>query len=291
VNLSAHALSEVLDKLEVGVCVWQLEVPGERSSLVLRVCNPAAARFLSVRVEDILHKRITDGFPGCLETPLPGVFTQVIETDTPIALGDVPYQDEIVPDGLFSIEVRPIGDRSALVEFTNVTQERRAQAESRAMLLAVTSARDEAMSLAESAKALDEKLQVIEAQKRDIIALTAPILEVGPGVLAIPLAGRFDLQRSRIVREKLLDMVSATKAREVVIDVTGLGRIDELTVNELVRLTRSLTLLGARAYLTGVSPTNAQTIVSSDAEIPAEMCMRNLKTALRFIEDRRRAGP
>jgi anti-anti-sigma regulatory factor len=289
VNLSAHALGEVLDILDVGVCVWQLEVPGERESLVLRICNPAAARFLSVRVEDVLDKPINDGFPGSLETPLPGVFTRVIETQASMALGDVPYADDVVPDGLFSIMVRPIGERSAIVEFTNVTDERRAQAESKAMLLAAEAAKDEAVGLAASAKALDEKLQVIEAQKRDIIALTAPILEVGTGVLAMPLAGRFDLERSEIVREKLLDMVSTTTARYVVIDVTGLGTIDELAANELVRLTNSLALLGARAYLTGISAVNAVTMVNSNAEIPAGMCMRSLESALRLLGDQSRA--
>ena len=102
-------------------------------------------------------------------------------------------------------------------------------------------------------------------------------------MLALPLAGNFDLQRSIIVREKLLDAVAATRARDVVIDVTGLGMIDDLTANELVRLTSSLALLGARAYLTGISAANAQTMVSSDARVPAGMCMRSLESALRII--------
>ncbi|PRP92717.1 Blue-light photoreceptor [Enhygromyxa salina] len=292
--LSAVALGGVLDLLSVGVCVWELEVPGERESLVLRICNPAAARFLNVRVEDVLNKQIAIGFPGSLDTPLPGVFTQAIESQTTMELGDVPYKDEIVPDGVFSVVVRPLSESRALVEFTNVTDERRAQAKSEAMLEAAEVARSEAQAVAKSAKALDEKLQVIEAQKRDIIALTAPILEVGAGVLALPLAGNFDLQRSEIVREKLLDAVSATKAREVVIDVTGLGEMDEMTANELVRLTRSLALLGTRAYLTGISGANAQALVSSNAQIPAGMCMRNLESALRLLRDRRgraSAGP
>ncbi|KIG19233.1 RsbR, positive regulator of sigma-B [Enhygromyxa salina] len=289
-DASPLALGEVMDLLEVGVCVWQLETVGQRESLRLRVCNPAAARFLSVRVEDVVGKQISEGFPGSLDTPLPGVFTNVIETQTTVALGDVPYKDEIVPDGMFSIVVRPVGKRSALVEFTNVTEERRAQAEAKATLAAAAEARDKAERFAQSAKDLDEKLRVIEAQKRDIIALTAPILEVGTGVLAMPLAGNFDLQRSEIVREKLLDVVSSTKARDVVIDVTGLGSIDELTANELVRLTSSLALLGARAYLTGISPANAQTMVSSNARIPAGMCMRSLKSALQLLGEGGRSG-
>ncbi|MGB1274754.1 MAG: hypothetical protein ACPG77_03300, partial [Nannocystaceae bacterium] len=90
----AHAgqfLERVLGSLNVGVCIWQLEEPGEPSSLVLRLCTPAAARFLSVKREAVIDRAIGEGFPGSLSTPLPGVFTRVIESGEGMALGDVPY--------------------------------------------------------------------------------------------------------------------------------------------------------------------------------------------------------
>lgn len=276
-------LHEVIAGLEVGVCVWELTRPGDRESLVLRVCNQAAGRFLSVEPSAVLGKFINEGFPGALETPLPSVFTKVIESGETMALGDVPYKDEVVPDGVFSILVRPISHNRAVVEFTNVTQERRAQNDAKAKLEEAESARAEANRFARSAKELDEKLQVIGAQKREILTLTAPIIEVWTGVLAVPLAGHFDGNRSQVVREKLLEAVSSTKARRVIIDLTGLGVVDELTASELLRLTTSLGMLGAKAYLTGISPANAQTISNLSQSIPPGMCVRTLKDALRVI--------
>jgi anti-anti-sigma regulatory factor len=264
---------DILDALAVGICVWQLTKPGDRSSLVLRVCNPAAARFLSVEIDDVLGKPITEGFPGCLETPLPGVFTRVIETGEKLELGDVPYRDEIVPDGVFSICVSPLADRRALVEFTNVTAERRAQAEAAAMLEAAEAARA-------SSDALNDKLQIIEAQKREIQLLTAPILELWPGVLVLPLSGRFDRERSEVVREKLLTAVGNKRARKVIIDITGLESADELIVDELLRLARSLGLLGAQAYFSGISPAHAMLMVGLEHERLPKSCLRSLQDAV-----------
>jgi anti-anti-sigma regulatory factor len=262
-----HLLEGVIDSLSVGVCVWELTEPGDPSSLVLRICTPAAARFLSVEQAAVVGRPIGEGFPGSLSTPLPGVFAGVIESGEGVVLGDVPYQDELVPDSMFSIVVHPLGERSAVVEFTNVTEARRAQAEAKAQLEAAESAR----------------MLAGEAETREIMALTSPIIEVWSGVLALPLAGQFDLRRSQIVREKLLVAVSARQAHAVIVDLTGIGTVDELTANELLRLTSALGLLGAKAYLTGISPESAQTMSSLSRPIPPEMCMRTLKDALRTI--------
>lgn len=118
---------DALRALDVGICVWDLEEPGVPASLRLVACNPAAAKFLGVKVEDVLGKRIHDGFPGSEKMPLPGLFTRVAETGQDIALGDVPYVDEVVPDSLFSIHAHSQGHRRVCVEFTNVTEQRKAE--------------------------------------------------------------------------------------------------------------------------------------------------------------------
>jgi serine phosphatase RsbU (regulator of sigma subunit) len=116
-----------LATLNVGVCVWELEEPNTPSSLRLVGCNPAAARFLGVKIEDVLGKRIHEGFPGSEKMPLPGLFTRVAETGQGMSLGDVPYVDDIVPDGVFSIHAHYQPPRRVCVEFTNVTEQRKAE--------------------------------------------------------------------------------------------------------------------------------------------------------------------
>ena len=55
-----HAVPSVhesaLARLDVGVCVWELEEPGVPASLRLVACNPAAARFLGVELGAVLGR-------------------------------------------------------------------------------------------------------------------------------------------------------------------------------------------------------------------------------------------
>lgn len=119
--------SDTLNSMNVGVCVWQLEEPNVPASLRLVACTPAAARFMNVKVEDVLGKRIHEGFPGSENMPLAGLFTRVIETGQGMSLGDVPYVDEVIPDSVFSIQTHALPNRCVCVEFTNVTEQRKAE--------------------------------------------------------------------------------------------------------------------------------------------------------------------
>ncbi len=119
--------ANALDALGVGVCVWQLEEPGTPSSLRLVACSPAGARYMSVKVEDVLGKRIHEGFPGSELMPLPGIFTKVAESGQSMALGDVAYVDEVIPDSILTITVHAMPNRCVAVEFVNVTEQRMAE--------------------------------------------------------------------------------------------------------------------------------------------------------------------
>ncbi len=119
-------IEPVLTSLEVGVCVWELEVPNTPSSLRLVHCNPAAGVFLGVDHQFVQGKRIHEGFPGSEQMPLPGIFTRVIESGEPMSLGEVPYKDTY-GEGMFSIVVHPLPDRRCSVEFTNITERKKAE--------------------------------------------------------------------------------------------------------------------------------------------------------------------
>jgi len=117
----------ILSGLDVGVCVWSLESPGTPAGLRLIHCNPAACGFLGVRGEDVLGKRIHEGFPGSEESPLPGIFARAIESGEGAVLPELPYRD-VFGEGTFCIEVHPLDATRCLVEFTNITERIRAEA-------------------------------------------------------------------------------------------------------------------------------------------------------------------
>ncbi|MFO0659984.1 MAG: SpoIIE family protein phosphatase [Polyangiaceae bacterium] len=82
---------------------------------------------MSVDRDFVLGKLINDGFPGSLEMPLPGLFTKIAMTGQSMALGEVPYVDEVIPASVFAIHAHAVPGRRVVVEFTNVTERKNAE--------------------------------------------------------------------------------------------------------------------------------------------------------------------
>ncbi|WP_242515137.1 PAS domain-containing protein [Sorangium cellulosum] len=111
---------------------------------------------------------------------------------------------------------------------------------------------------------LNRSLALVEEQRQQILTLSAPILDVGCGTLAVPLIGRLDAERGDELGERLLPAIVARRASHVVLDVTGADALDPDGAAALERLSRAITLLGARPILTGVRPEVARALVHTD---------------------------
>src|SRR5690606_25990064 len=82
-------------------------------------------------------------------------------------------------------------------------------------------------------RALQEQLDVIEAQRAAIRDLSLPIIEVWDGVLALPVVGEVGAARAAQATEALLDAVVQRGASRVIIDLTGAGGVDASTADHL----------------------------------------------------------
>jgi anti-anti-sigma regulatory factor len=126
-----------------------------------------------------------------------------------------------------------------------------------------------------------ESEALIEQQRQEILSLSAPILEVGRGVLAVPIIGTLDRTRSAAIAEKLLASVAAQQAEAVILDLTGAAAVCE---EELRSLVRALRLLGARPIVTGVQPSLAREMVSADpthqSMLEGVVHLRNLRQGI-----------
>lgn len=134
---------------------------------------------------------------------------------------------------------------------------------------------------------LAEALGVVEAQHRQILTLSAPVLDIGDGVLAVPIIGRLDAERSQELSPRLLALVAAKGARDVLLDLTGVDAPDASCARYLVELSRAVELLGARALLTGLSPALARALVESGAAVTGLGCLRDLRQGLERCRERR----
>jgi rsbT co-antagonist protein RsbR len=128
---------------------------------------------------------------------------------------------------------------------------------------------------------LDEKLRTIEAQREALSLLSAPVIRVWEGILVIPLVGELDAGRADVIREKVLQSVVSSRARVVLVEVTGLADFDERVASEVLRLVGCVRLLGSDAMLVGISPMGARVLADFDDQLSKIRSFTTLYDALR----------
>jgi rsbT co-antagonist protein RsbR len=146
------------------------------------------------------------------------------------------------------------------------------------MLLGIV---DELSELREVVEVAEQRLATIERQRLAIADLTAPIIDVWDNILALPVVGLVDTQRSIEMTERLLERIAASGAESVIVDLTGVDVVDTMTANHLLQMIRAASLLGAFSVLSGISPQIAQTLVQLDVDLVEITTVRNLKEALK----------
>lgn len=127
---------------------------------------------------------------------------------------------------------------------------------------------------------LEEKLRTIEQQRLAIRELSTPIIEVWSGVLCLPIVGVMDTTRSTEMTETLLNTIATSRARCVIVDITGIEVMDTATADHFLRMARAIRLLGAECMLTGIKPNIAQTIVQMGVDLTGVVTRRTLRDAL-----------
>ena len=93
--------------------------------------------------------------------------------------------------------------------------------------------------------ALREQIREVESQRRAILSMSSPIIEVWDGVLTLPVIGVVDGDRAQRMTQLLLERVTEVRCRAVILDLTAVEAIDTNTTGHLLRIVQALRLLGA----------------------------------------------
>jgi anti-anti-sigma regulatory factor/PAS domain-containing protein len=192
-----------------------------------------------------------------------------------IRQGDV-FQGEIPVKALQGVRwhslratptVDPVtGDRSVLVQQLDIDKRRLAEDLAESRRLAV----DE----------LNRTLSLVEQQRRQILALSAPILELGEKTLAVPIIGSLSNERMSEIAERLLPSVQSQHCRFIILDLTGCSELDEAGALSLSRLISAIELLGARPIITGIHPLLARAMLTARLELARLQTLRTLRDGI-----------
>lgn len=109
--------------------------------------------------------------------------------------------------------------------------------------------------------------EVIVRQQQELAELSTPVVRLWKGVLALPLIGKLDSERTQVVMENLLRSLVETNAEIAIIDITGVPTVDTQVAQHLLKTIAAARLMGADCIISGIRPQIAQTMVHLGVEL------------------------
>jgi rsbT co-antagonist protein RsbR len=109
--------------------------------------------------------------------------------------------------------------------------------------------------------------EVIIRQQKEIAELSTPVVKLWDGILALPLIGTLDSERTQVVMENLLQSIVEHGADYAIIDITGVPTVDTLVAQHLLKTVAAARLMGADCIISGIRPQIAQTMVHLGVEL------------------------
>ena len=221
--------------------------------------NPGAQRIKGYRAEEIIGKHFSCFYPpDAIQRGLP-------EQELQAAVKDGRFEDE-------GWRVRKDGT----------------QFWANAIVTALRDKEGRLRGFGKMTRDLTERRQAeerIQQQAKEIMELSTPVMQVWQGVVAAPLIGSLDSQRTQQFMERLLSRIVETNSPVALIDIMGVPVIDTQTAQHLIETISAARLLGSQVVLTGVRPAIAQTLVHLGIDLSGIITRSSLSAGLQVALD------
>ncbi|RZL04081.1 MAG: STAS domain-containing protein [Rubrivivax sp.] len=122
--------------------------------------------------------------------------------------------------------------------------------------------------------------EIINRQQQELLELSTPVIKLWEGVLAVPMIGTLDSNRTQLVMETLLQRIVDTGSELAIIDITGVPTVDTLVAQHLLKTVTAIRLMGAECIISGIRPQIAQTIVHLGIDLQGITTKATLADAL-----------
>lgn len=114
---------------------------------------------------------------------------------------------------------------------------------------------------------VDRRDELLHEQSEAVMAMSTPVTEIWTGILLLPIVGIVDSKRSEEIMNTVLECIKTTKAKEFILDISGVGVVDTAVANYLISITKATALMGCRSTISGISPSISKTIVQLGVDI------------------------
>ncbi|WP_067730004.1 STAS domain-containing protein [Oceanobacillus damuensis] len=98
------------------------------------------------------------------------------------------------------------------------------------------------------------KDKLLESKNKLVKSLSAPIIPVTGRVSILPLIGMLDEFRGNIIEEKVLNDISSKGVQTLIVDLSGLAKMDANAIRLFMKLIEGVTMMGCKAIITGMRP-------------------------------------
>jgi len=124
--------------------------------------------------------------------------------------------------------------------------------------------------------------EVILRQTDEMAEISTPVIRVWDGVVALPIIGTLDSQRTQVVMENLLQEIVTTRSSIAILDISGVPTVDSLVAQHLLKTVSATRLMGAECIISGIRPEIAQTIVHLGIDLNGIITKASLASALAY---------
>jgi rsbT co-antagonist protein RsbR len=112
-----------------------------------------------------------------------------------------------------------------------------------------------------------QRERTIALQSEAIRELSTPVLTIRDRLLVLPIIGILDTSRAQRLTEGLLMSIRDSRAKVVILDVTGVPAVDSAVANHLLQTVEASRLMGAQVIVTGLSSSVAQALVTLGVDL------------------------
>jgi rsbT co-antagonist protein RsbR len=132
--------------------------------------------------------------------------------------------------------------------------------------------------------------EMLAQQRRQILELSTPVLQIAPHVLLVPIIGELTDDRLTSLTSRVLAHIREARARRLILDLTGLAHADARAAGVLGQLVAACRLMGTHVIVCGISSEVATSIVEQNATLAGLDVAGNLEQAVAFEQDLASAG-
>ncbi|RSL31695.1 PAS domain-containing protein [Salibacterium salarium] len=119
------------------------------------------------------------------------------------------------------------------------------------------------------------------AYNKEIHLMSAPIIPIVDNIFALPVIGNVDEERLKIIFDHTTEMVYSSNVETLILDLSGLGNLNDEVIKGLFTLNSLMKILGAELIITGVSPAIAEKSQSSGVNLNDLQTYATIKQAVK----------